>query len=401
MNQEFGLHEVSLFDEDDWAALLEREMARGSDAWASQASSLPASNSRRVDLGPWLDGTYDPPKPTVGAVRSDKLRMLYPAKWHSVIALTAAGKSWFAGWHCAAELNAGNYVVYLHFEEATPENTIERLLLLGVALERLRSHLVWLDCDRKWEVGQLAIELAGLPAAPTLVVLDGILAACGQQGWKGNDHDTVGNYRTHFVSPGVRTGAAVLSLGHPPKAKDRQDERHGYGATGWLDEMDGVGFRMVASKTPISRGRRGHSNVYSVKDRSGQVHPHCQVDADKDGWHFVGQFELDNSNEDVAAVELRAPAGAASDMAPDILDRLGDQILYVLVRAGGQFESQKKLSDLLRAKKVTFNDRDLGPALMRLEEREAIVWPTVPSGKSRPGWVLADGTEVPPNSKIN
>lgn len=374
----------------DYLACLEREMQRYGDPDGQDDAGSSQPSTRRVDLGPWLDGTYEPAQPTIGATRSDKITMLYPAKWHSVIALTTAGKSWFGLWHCAVELKLGNYVVYLHFEEATPENTIERLLLLGVPLERLRTHLVWYDCEKKWDAGQLAVELASLSAAPTLVVLDGILAACGQHGWKGNDHDTVSNYRARFVSPAVRTGAAVLSLGHPPKAKDRQDERHGYGATNWLDEMDGVGFRLVASKTPIGRSRVGHSNLYSVKDRSGQVEQHCQVDADKDGWHFVGQFELDNLDGLTVGVVLRAPAGNATDLAPDSLDRLGDQICYFLVRAGGRFESQKRLGDLLRAKKVTFNDRDLGPALVRLEQRGCIAWPAVPSGKSRPGWLLTE-----------
>lgn len=59
-----------------------------------------------------------------------------------------------------------------------------------------------------------------------------------------------------FVHPLTKIGAAVLSLGHPPKATNRQGESYSYGAAGWLNDVDGVGYRMVASKTPISKGAK-------------------------------------------------------------------------------------------------------------------------------------------------
>ncbi len=61
-----------------------------------------------------------------------------------------------------------------------------------------------------------------LEQSPVLAVLDGINAACSQHGWKVADTEAIGSYRAMFVAPLVKAGAAVLSLGHPPKAKDRQ-----------------------------------------------------------------------------------------------------------------------------------------------------------------------------------
>lgn len=346
---------------------------------------------RRIDLGPWLDGTYVPPQPTVGGCRSDSVCMLYPSRWHTVIALTTAGKSWLGLWHAAGELNAGNFVVYLHFEEADPGGTLERLRMLGVDTEIVRERFHWLDCGERWEAGDFAAELEGMPTKPTLVVLDGINAACTQHGWKPNDPDAVGNYRSRFVSPATRRGAAVVSLGHPPKARDRQDERHGYGATGWLDEVDGVGFRLVASKEePIGRGRKGHSSLYVVKDRPGQVERNGRIDTGKEaGWNYFGLLEMDNSTEDVATVVLRAPSGDGQT-APDQVDRLADRIVYYLVRHGGRFESKTRLAETLRAGKVDFANDDLAPALMRLKAQNRIEWPEVGAGKTRPGWVLSD-----------
>lgn len=356
----------------------------------------PRRRSRRVDLGPWIDGTYVPPQPTVGGCRSDAVCMLYPSRWHTVIALTTAGKSWLGLWHATAELAAGNHVVYMHFEEADPGGTVERLRMLGADPEAIRERFVWQDCGERWEAGDFAGELEDMPVKPTLVVLDGINAACTQHGWKPNDPDAVGNYRSRFVSPATRRGAAVISLGHPPKARDRQDERHGYGATGWLDEVDGASFRLVASKTePIRRGNKGHSSLYVVKDRPGQVERHGRIDTAKEsGWYFYGLFEIDNTVDDRAGAVLTAPSGDPDSVAPDAVDKLGDRILYNLVRHGGRFESQRKLGEQLRAWRVDFTNDDLGPALVRLADRGRIQWPEVGKGQSRPGWVLSDDEEA-------
>jgi hypothetical protein len=51
-----------------------------------------------------------------------------------------------------------------------------------------------------------------------------------------------------FVHPLLTVGCTVLSLGHPPKAVNRQSESYPYGAAGWLNDVDGAGFRLNASK---------------------------------------------------------------------------------------------------------------------------------------------------------
>jgi hypothetical protein len=126
---------------------------------------------------------------------------------------------------------------------------LERLRGLGVDQETITKQFHWANCDKKWHEGEMAYRLTQLEQLPALAVLDGINAACSQHGWKVGDTEAIGSYRAMFVTPSVKAGAAVLSLGHPPKAKDRQNEMHGFGSTGWLDEVDGVGFRMIASKT--------------------------------------------------------------------------------------------------------------------------------------------------------
>jgi hypothetical protein len=87
-----------------------------------------------------------------------------------------------------------------------------------------------------------------------LAVLDGINAACGTHGWDVSVNSSVGEYRNMFVFPLTSLGTAVLSLGHPPKAANRQSESYSYGAAGWLNDVDGVGYRLTSSRTPIGKG---------------------------------------------------------------------------------------------------------------------------------------------------
>jgi hypothetical protein len=344
--------------------------------------------SRRVDLGPWLDGSYEPPQPGVGEYRDDGQQSLYRGRWHTMIGLTGCGKSWLACWHAAQELKAGNLVVYLHFEESDPGGTIDRLRLLGVPLEVIRERFVWYDCDSRWDADLFAGELADLPTSPTLVELDGINAACGKHGWAPKDPETVGAYRRKFVTPATRLGAAVLSLGHPPKAADRQDERHGYGATGWLDEVDGVGFRLVASKTPIRKGQSGSSSLHSVKDRYGEVERHGIADGDRDGWYYLGQFVVDDTDPQWLTVRLTAPQEHDGEQTRDRIDRLGDEVVRVLSeQEARREESQSKLGASLRAAKVDFANDDLAPALLRLAKQGRVVWPEVGRYQARPVWL--------------
>ena len=275
--------------------------------------------SRRVDLTAYLDGTYVAPEPQLGARRDDGRQLLYPGHWHTCMATTGAGKTWLALWHVAAELDNGHTVVYLHFEESTPAGTLARLLALGVQREVIRERFIWLDCDRLWQPGEFAAEFAAFHDA-TLVVLDGINAACTRHGHNPSEPVSLGWYRRTLVTPVTASGAAVLSLGHPVKARDRQDERHGFGYTGWLDEVDGVGFRLLPGKAPIRRGMDGTAHVYSVKDRNGGVEQHGVVDR-REGWVFIGTFAVNPIGINDKYVDARLIAPDTSDKAV----KFGDQ----------------------------------------------------------------------------
>ena len=101
-----------------------------------------------IDLGPYLRGEIPRIIPTIGGWREDGTQMLYPGCEHSCLGEMESGKSWFALAHVAAELLAQRHVIYVHFEESSPADTISRLLDLGVNPAAIAKHLTFIAPDR-------------------------------------------------------------------------------------------------------------------------------------------------------------------------------------------------------------------------------------------------------------
>lgn len=318
--------------------------------------------SRRTDLQPFLDGTYRAPEPAVGALLDTGRPTLYAAKWHTIVGPTGAGKSWAAIAHVREELLAGRKVTYLHFEEIEPAGTVARLLAVGVPPAVIAEHFVWLPCDRRWVVGELAAELGEIEGL-SLVVLDGINAACGQHGLDVEKSATVGVYRALFVTPAVAAGAAVISLGHPPKAVDRQTERHGFGSTAWLDLVDGVGFRLRAGREAVRRGGEGFAYLDSVKDRYGEVERHG-VAGRSEGWVHLATLRVDDTQPGRTSLVLVAASAAVQDEREVDQDQaMEERVLAAVtdIEAAGRVVSQSAVRAM-----VTGRNGEIDQALTRL-----------------------------------
>jgi hypothetical protein len=353
----------------------------------AETGEAPAERvTRIVDLGPWLDGSWRPPEPSAGAIRDDGARLLYPGRWHNCDGLTESGKSWKAIVHARDEMiNAGRVVAYLHLEEELPGGTVARLLVIGIPPEVIRERFRWLSNDSPWEPGEMAATLAGIENLG-LLILDGRNAACEQVGLDPSSPQALGWFKRTFVAPGMRSGAAVLSLGHPVKAKDRQDERHGFGYTGWLDQVDGVAFRLVASKDhPISRGASGAASLYVVKDRYGEVSRLCMPD-NREGWRFAGSVVVDDSGvNDHTTIRISTPTRGESGAPLDVIDTLAGAIVTVLSDRDGSYPSDTELRVWLRADGIDHDDKLRAIALERLERAGRLIREPAHPGRPRPG----------------
>jgi hypothetical protein len=212
------------------------DMRAREDAKAAQGLDSESYRPEPVGLSEYLDGTHTETLPTVGALRADNQPLLYSGKWHTLIAPTTAGKTWFAMWQVKAVLDRGLAVAYAHFEEPTPKSVIGRLRKLGVSPKAIRDQFFWVPTQRphtrgistdssiRYLLEQCESTVQANPDTPAafvqLLVLDGIKAACTKHGWNTWAPEGVGSSAETLVYPATGNGVAVLSLGHLPKDRN-------------------------------------------------------------------------------------------------------------------------------------------------------------------------------------
>lgn len=253
-----------------------------------------------LDLGPYLRGEIVPAQPLVGLARSDGLRLIYPGKEHAVMGEMESGKTWYALACVAAELGAGQPVVYIHFEEPDPSGTIERLRLLGVAAEDILKLLRFVAPQR--QVTRQTLRRL-LDPAPSLVVLDGVNEAMALHGWGIREESGAADFRRHLVTPCTRAGAATLACDHVVKDTERRG-RNALGSIHKGNAIDGA-LIMLENADPFGRGLRGRSHVFITKDRPGQLRSHGKVTRTA-GKTYMGEFVVDACYSDLGRpLELR------------------------------------------------------------------------------------------------
>lgn len=299
-----------------------------------------------IDLGPYLRGEITRPEPSIGITRSDGLRMLYPGKEHAVIGEMESGKSWYCLAAAAAELVEGRHVVYIHFEEADPGDTIERLRALGVEPHEILAYFRFVGPERMVSPTALA---RLLEPAPTLVIFDGVNEAMSLHQWGVRDEDGAASFRRRLVKPCTRVGAATLAADHVVK----DAERRGRNAIGSVHKVNGLSGVLVLldNAEPFGRGGRGRSHVFVTKDRPGSLRRHGRPSAIT-GKTFMGELVVDDTQTFSPDLVLRfyAPKGTSEDEeATAASPTLADTVAEVLSALPGRtVESERKLLAAIR-----------------------------------------------------
>lgn len=293
----------------DTATVLERltldlDRARGQ---SGPGASSAGESWRPVNLGAILRGEHKRPEPAVGVMRSDGLQFLYPGKEHSVIGEMESGKSWFCLACCAAELVEGNHVVYIHFEEADPTDTVERLVLLGVSPSMIETLFRFVGPDEPVRPDYLA---ALLDPVPTLVILDGVNEAMALHGHAIREEDGAAAFRRHLVKPCTAAGAAVLAADHVVKDRDARG-RNALGTVHKGNAVNGSSI-MLENAEPFGRGQRGRSHVFAVKDRPGHLR-RAGRPTRTTGKTFMGELVVDDTRTKYPELDLMIWAPATDD----------------------------------------------------------------------------------------
>jgi hypothetical protein len=222
-----------------------------------------------INLTPWLKGTVKKVEPNVGLARSDGLQLLYPGKEHAVLGEMESGKSWFCLACAAVELLAGHVVAYIHFEEADPGDTVERLRAIGVPTDILLRSLRFVGPDQPVTPVKLARLIAD---NPRLVILDGVNEAMSLHRWGIRDEDGAATFRRALVKPFTQAGAATLQADHVAK----NVEQRGRTAIGSVHKVNGLSGSLILLEPadPFGRGQRGRSRLFITKDRPGFLRRH-------------------------------------------------------------------------------------------------------------------------------
>lgn len=287
---------------------------------------------RAVDLGPYLRGEIVRPEPTIGLARTDGLRLLYPGKEHAVFGEMESGKSWFCVASAAAELLHGGRVVYVHFEEADPGDTIERLRALGVPDDVILARFMFVDPNEPVDAFALATLL---DPAPMLVILDGVNEAMSLHGQAIREEDGAAAYRRLLVKPCTAVGAAVLSADHVVKDREKRSRtplgsvHKGNGLTGSLI--------LLENREPFGRLMRGVSHVFVTKDRPGHLRQHGSVDRKEPGKAYLGTLIVDDTREQVPRLDLRFTEPRSDDVDAELPeqdnDETDDELVFGVVAA--------------------------------------------------------------------
>ena len=306
-------------------------------------------------LGPWLNGTVTVPKPTLGMARSDGLRLIYPGKEHAILGETESGKTWFALGCVAAELLAGNLVVYIHYEEGDPDSTLERLQLLGVNGPTIDKLLRFVAPSKP--VKSAWVDALCTPP-PVLVVHDGVNEAMALMDMEVKDIDGAATFRRKLVTPFRRVGAATIACDHMPM-NAAPGRIEAFGSVHKGNALDGARIQLI-NETPFGRGKRGVSHVYVTKDRPGHLRIHGKSSTKTPGKTFMGTLVVDDEPvftpfqmlfyapkaDDVTAAD---PESALADAVHEVITKLpghavgSERLLFAEMRQAGHKFTEAKV----------------------------------------------------------
>lgn len=263
----------------------------------------PSSSWRPVDLSPVLAGDFEPPQPTVGR-RDDGMGLFYLSRVHAVASESEAGKTMLLLVAARDELEDGNSVVYVDFED-DERGVVGRLLALGAKPAQVRERFGYLRPDEPITSLDNRTELVDAlnSLRPTLVVIDGITEAMTLHGLEIKDNGDVARFGKLLPRPIAATGPAVVALDHVTKDREGRG-RYAIGAVHKLNGVNGAAFTLE-NRTPFGIGRTGKSTVYVAKDRPGQLRRAALPAHDRLFW--LATMEITSHDATFVESSLAAP----------------------------------------------------------------------------------------------
>jgi 5S rRNA maturation endonuclease (ribonuclease M5) len=270
----------------------------------------PPSSWQPVNLDAVLNGTYQPPEPTVGS-RKDGVGLFYPGRMHSVVGESESGKTWFMLAACAEEMTNGNAVLYIDFED-DEGGVVGRLLTLGVVPDIIRHHFLYVRPEAAIGYGTGRDHLgAVLSVGPTLAVLDGVTEGMTMHDLNPLDNADVAKFGRLLPRWIADHGPAVVSLDHVTKTTEGRG-RYALGAVHKLNGLNGAQY-ILENRNAFGQGLTGRSTVMIAKDRPGQLRKHARP---RNGLHWFGDFLMESDPAGFNDTALLPPTEEVQSTAP-------------------------------------------------------------------------------------
>lgn len=273
------------------------------DGWDEEpAPDAPAPRTWGAqDLTSVLDGTYAPPKPSVGR-RDDGVGLFYPGRMNSVASESEAGKTWFALIACLQEINDGNHVLYLDFEDDAG-GVVGRLLCLGAHPATILELFHYVRPENSPSDIDL-IDLASvLETSPTLAIVDGVTEGMSLFGLELKDNTDIAKFGRVLLRPLQNAGAAVVTLDHVVKSAENRG-RYSIGGVHKLNGLNGVMY-ILENRRPFGIGVTGKSTIRVAKDRPGQIRKNGL--SHSSGMHWYADLVVKSESQEYAEAHLYAP----------------------------------------------------------------------------------------------
>jgi hypothetical protein len=253
------------------------------------------------DLRSVLDGTYKPPQPSVGR-RDDGAGLFYPGRMNSIASESEAGKTWFALIACLQEINDGNHVLYLDFEDDAG-GVVGRLLALGANPADVLDRFHYVRPENKPSDIDLIDLAAVLQFSPTLAIVDGVTEGMSLYGLEIKDNTDIATFGRQLLRPIMNSGAAVVTLDHVVKSSENRG-RYSIGGVHKLNGLNGVMY-VMENRRPFGVGVTGKSTIRIAKDRPAQLRknglPHSS------GMHWYADLVITSQTAEFAEAHLYAP----------------------------------------------------------------------------------------------
>jgi hypothetical protein len=254
--------------------------------------------------------------------RQDGNFLFYPGTVNSIIGESESGKTWLALLAVKQELDKGNSVIFLDFEDSAAR-VAKRLLAMEVKQAAIIERFIYISPDGRFTRTDEAELLSYGVQECAVVVLDGVTEALAAHGLNGHKEEDVAEFYEWLPKWLARQGPAVVLIDHVPKTNASQ-VKGAIGSQHKRAAITGASY-IVEPRKPMGKGLHGTSDLYVGKDKLGSI-DHQRKGDDMRRW--AGTLHVD-SNSTMgyfieAYIEMPAPvvtAGVPVPMSPAIRNK--------------------------------------------------------------------------------